>query len=126
MNHTAYGRTAIIATTKARNGMSPPDAWAQAAAEVFPDSTASQEKNCPKNTFPGLCEAGRITGIPCGAYTKSTLNKGYALAALELLAADPTLEARKDDLWKLACGDPTKTPNRQMDVVLALRAFGDV
>ena len=72
-------------------GTSPRAAWMRAGERVFPDSESSREKGCPMSTFLGLCEEGVVPGALAGSYTRSVLNKEYALRALEALRADPEL-----------------------------------
>lgn len=94
--------------------------WEQEAQIVFPDSETAAKKTCPKYAFLGLAEAGKIKGIPPGNYTKSKLNKQYALLALHNLKQVPELRDNKSELWRRSCGSKFKTHNQQMDVVLAL------
>jgi hypothetical protein len=65
-------------------------AWKNSARAVFPDRESSQKKGCPKDAFLGQCEANLIEGIPRGRYTRSVLNKQYALDAVEFLKKNPT------------------------------------
>lgn len=67
--------------------VTPPDAWRQAAEEIFVGSPASVEKSCPKNAFFGLCEIGAIEGVAPGRYGSPTasMNKNYAVRALAAL-----------------------------------------
>ena len=90
------------------------------SSAVFPDSEASQKKGCPKDAFLGLCEAEIISGIAGESYTRSVLNKGYALTAVELLKKYPTLSDNEDALWQAVQGTNGKAHNSQMDVVTTL------
>jgi len=106
-------------------GMSPPDAWQVALGERYRDPT--QFKNavkhtCPRSAFLGLCQAGLLPGIAVGQYTDSVSSSGYALAAVELLRAAPTLEADKSRLEARVFGD--RTPNGEVDVVLTFWGRG--
>lgn len=120
----AYDKVALIATTKiAENNVEPEQAWLSAAQEVFKDKRASIEKGCPKGAFLGLCEEGHINGVPKGQYTKSKLNKQYAIKAVEILKSQSgKLDAKV--LWSevlIGLGaDPNKKHNGQMEVVLSL------
>lgn len=88
---------------------------------MFPHSDALQEKGCPRGAYLGLCEAGLVAGIPAGKYTRSRDNKRYALRAVELLVAEPSLaETEPKDLWERVMDGESKAYNSQMDVVLAL------
>jgi len=99
--------------------VSPVDAWAEAAILYYPDSKPSQKKSCPKSSFLGLCEDGRIEKIKAGSYTKSKDNKKYALEAVSLLKINPNLSEK--DLWN---NISSKKYNQQMHVVSALFKAG--
>lgn len=85
-------------------GTPPGEAWASAAERVFPDSPSSREKGCPKSAFLGLCEEGRVAGASPGAYTRSVLNKEYAVRGLEVL--------RRSRVWPRTCGSCGSEPRR--------------
>jgi hypothetical protein len=62
-----------------------------------------------------------VAGIPAGTYTRSRDNKQYALRAVELLVAEPSLaDAEPKILWDRVMDGEPKAYNSQMDVVLAL------
>ena len=87
------------------------------ASRILPSETeSSREKGCRRDTFLGLCQEGRVKDIPAGAYTRSVLNRGYAVKAVEILATGSTLQPI--ELW--ASINLGKTHNGQMDVVLTL------
>ena len=88
-----YGQVAIVATELYRLGQvsSPSAAWELSVKEIFPDSESSREKGCPRGAYLGLCEAGLITGIPSGKYSRSEKNKSYALEAVELIRGNLSL-----------------------------------
>ena len=115
-----YGQVAKIATELLiSNQVSDPiKAWDVAAAQVFPNSISSRNKNCPKNSFLGLCEDGYIANVTRGSYTRSEKNKNYAIKAMPLLNANPLLAEK--ELWKLVINEPDKKHNYQMDVVKTL------
>jgi hypothetical protein len=127
-----YGRVALRAThlVRERSCRSPVEAWSVAVREVFPTSPTSQKKGCPKGAYLGLCEAGLVDRIPRGTYTDSEDNKAYAVEAVRLLLRDPSLAdpgARDGGalkLWMAVMNGECKTPNGQMDVVLALWSEG--
>ncbi|MEK4453437.1 DUF6979 family protein [Paenibacillus sp. FSL L8-0506] len=100
----------------------PLTAWNTAASDVFGEGTWAQRKGCPKNAFLGLCEEGLVRGIPKGNYTyrSESLNKAYALEAVELLKVSPLLANDRNGLWKEVMKGVKKSHNSQMDVVLAL------
>ena len=116
-----YGKTAIEAVKIC--GKSPePDpvsAWAVAVREYCP-TLEGQKKSCPRSTFLGLCEEGLVVGIPRGGYTRSRLNKSYAIRAVELINKDDSLAKDVRILWQRVMSGKNKQPNHQMDVVVAL------
>lgn len=101
--------------------LSPRDAWESNAKRFYPHQLSSQKKGCPKSTFLGLCEQGKIKGVKSGSYTRSKLNKQYGLKAVEYLITQPNLN--ETELWSLIS---EKTPNEQMSVVIALFKNGDI
>jgi hypothetical protein len=118
-NINKYALTALKSVQNFKESYSIVEIWSRSAKEVFPLSKSSQEKNCPKGTFLGLCEEGLVKGIPKGNYTKSVKNKEYALKAIAILKQNTQTTFSPKELWeKLELGD--KRSNSQMDVVLAL------
>ena len=116
-----YGKAAIEATDRIRQkGDSPPDAWLFAVKRLYPHQKAAREKGCPRNAYLGLCEEGIINGVAAGKYTKSLLNKQYALNAVQLLRSDPSQALNKEHLWNKIQKGNKKAENNQLDVVLAL------
>ena len=113
-----YSRAAITAARecKAHPGRSPIDAWSTAVAQEF-SSHESRIKGCPKGAFLGLCEEGLVKGIPSGDYRAGEKNKGYAVEAVRLLKADPSMAARIPELWKRIS---PKKHNSQLHVVTGL------
>jgi hypothetical protein len=97
----------------------PVDAWSEAAMLFYPNKESSREKGCPKSSFLGLCEEGRIKNVKAGSYSKSKLNKSYALEAVSMLEINPNLSEK--ELWDKIS---TKQYNQQMHVVLALFKAG--
>ena len=122
----AYGKAALIAVRQCRTSRTndPVAAWKAAVREVFPASTSQQKKGCPQGAFLGLCGEGLITGILAGSYTRSKLNRKYAVEAVELLRSNCKLSEDRGGLWKRVIGDSAKAHNNQMDVVLALWGAG--
>ena len=110
-----YQRVALEAAKSFPMFGCPVRAWKEAARRIC-ETEASREKGCPRDTFLGLCQEGRVKGIPAGAYTRSVLNRDYAVKAVEILATGSTLQPI--ELW--ASINPGKTHNGQMDVVVAL------
>src|SRR5687768_14654401 len=103
-----YGRAAVLAVKLSCDGRaaSPQEAWGQAVAEVFPDSSSSRAKGCPKGAFLGLCSEGLIRGIGTGEYTASRDNRSYAFRAIRLLEVNPALGENKALLWsKVMAGE---------------------
>ncbi|ELE6573054.1 DUF6979 family protein [Vibrio parahaemolyticus] len=119
-----YGHVAVAASRMAHAGICPIEAWNTAAKKEFKSCTASVKKGCPKNAFLGLAESGYIVGVPEGRYTKSVLNKEYALEAIRLLNKDPDLQHDIKSLWVQSCGSESKAHNSQMDVVVSLWSHG--
>lgn len=121
-----YGDAAVRAAKLAQDQhLGPEDAWRWAAAAMFPNSLASQVKGCPKGAFLGLCEAGLVKGIPRGDYTRSQMNKRYAVNAVVALRHTPSLVHDRSALWLAALGsEGVKQHNGQMDVVVALWSSG--
>ncbi|ELA7289247.1 hypothetical protein Q9885_004447 [Vibrio parahaemolyticus] len=119
-----YGDVAIGATRIAQTGVCPVEAWNTAARKEFKDSSASIKKGCPKNAFLGLAESDFVVGVPKGSYTKSVLNKQYALEAVRLLNEKPDMQNDIKKLWVQSCGSESKVHNSQMDVVVALWSQG--
>jgi hypothetical protein len=117
-----YGSVASIAAElmSARVESEPRAAWTLAAEIVFRGRRASIEKGCPRDTFLALCGAGAVQGVEPGDYTRSVLNRSYALRSLDLAREDPSLFEDEEQLWRLACGHSTKVHNHQMDVVRTL------
>ncbi|CCK75789.1 conserved hypothetical protein [Oleispira antarctica RB-8] len=118
-----YSEIALRAVELVKNGNldSPVDAWLDASFIYYPTSKSSREKGCPKSSFLGLCEEGRVVGIKSGAYTKSKLNKLYALKAISLLSSNGNLTEK--ELWAKISD---KKYNQQMHVVLALYKAGHI
>ncbi|MGL1053753.1 hypothetical protein ABMX65_22400 [Vibrio vulnificus] len=119
-----YGDVAIGATRIAQAGVCPIEAWNTAAKNEFKDRVAAIKKGCPKSAFLGLAEGGFIHGVPRGSYTKSVLNKQYALEAVRLLNKDPNIQNNIKELWVQSCGSESKAHNSQMDVVVSLWSRG--
>jgi len=119
-----YGEVAIEATRIAQTGVSPVDAWNTAAEKEFKNKVASIKKCCPKNAFLGLAESGFVVGVSKGSYTKSVLNKQYALKAAQLLNENLGIQNDIKKLWVQSCGSEFKVHNGQMDVVVSLWSRG--
>lgn len=96
----------------------PVERWQDAVGKLYATTPAAQRKSGPKQTFLGLCEAGLVKGIAAGQYSPSNRNKGYALAAVDLLRAGSHRTVTQ--LWAAVAGEGDKTHASQMDVVLAL------
>lgn len=114
-----YGETAIRTLEIHQTENPLRDSWNTAIKDFF-DSESSQNKNCPRSTFLGLCEAGLIKGISKGEYnSNSTINKNHAIDAVTYLKDNKVASISTKELWsKLKVGN--KSHNSQMDVVLAL------
>ena len=77
-------------------------------------------KGCPRGAFLGLCEEERVKGVKTGHYTRSKLNKEYAMEAVRLLRLEPSLVSDRAQLWRRVIGQKTKAHNGQLDVVIGL------
>jgi hypothetical protein len=123
-----YGDTAARALELLRStNVTAEDAWRQAAEETFPDAPSARAKSCPRETFLGLCQDGRLRRVSADRCTPSGTgkNRHYASVAADLLARRPDLAAEgKAGLWRRvmenAGAEPNKRHNQQLDVVLAL------
>ncbi|MBO8129813.1 MAG: hypothetical protein H0Z39_11580 [Peptococcaceae bacterium] len=117
-----YGEIAIraVALLQVEECADPSKAWDKAAAEVFTESVSSRKKGCPKNAFLGLCEEGRVKGVPAGTYTRSTKNKLYAVRAIEILQNQPELALDLKRLWEMVVQGNQIRHNQQMNVVVSL------
>ena len=114
-----YGEVAIKATKLSKSN-NPKSAWEEAFCQKFGKETSSQCKGCPRCTFLGLCEEGKIKGVCRGNYTKSKKNKEYALQAVQILQKHPGFCSNKTELWRKVTGEIRKAHNGQMDVVVSL------
>jgi hypothetical protein len=117
-----YGDAAIAAVGLIASGgeKDAVGAWNEAVSRIFPDSHSSRTKSCPRGAFLGLCESGLVKGIPGGSYTRSILNKQYALEAVLILRSHPKLVGDPNQLWYVVVGGSAKRHNSQMEVVVAL------
>lgn len=97
-------------------------AWEIASNEIFPSSSSSREKNCPKSAFLGLCEEGLVKGIAKGKYTTSIKNKQYALDGFAILKENISYKNDERALWDAVAVNVSY--NQQMDVVLSLFSKG--
>jgi predicted CoA-binding protein len=117
-----YGEAAVKAVKLVVSGTIdyPRDAWEIATGEIFGAGTSSQRKGCPRNAFLGLCEEGKIKGIPFDNYTNSKKNKEYAIKAVQILQEIPALSSDPTALWNRVVKRDYKVHNQQMDVVTSL------
>lgn len=118
-----YERAAIKAVQRLKSGgfEDPRQAWDSATWEET-DSVSSADKGCPRGAFLGLCEAGRVKGVPSGNHYKSgeKRNKDHTLKALELLEEEyqPPKTPEKAKLWRATGVDVPH--NGQLDVLYGL------
>jgi hypothetical protein len=118
-----YGKVAIEAASLVQDRRaSPTEAWRTAAQAI--ESESSRRKGCPRSTFIGLCESGRIRNIPAGNYggRPGSKNAEYGVKMLDTLLKSPKL-AEDRVLWH-AIGNDGLSPNGQMDVVISLWRAG--
>lgn len=65
-----------------------------------------------------------MVGVDPGCYTRSRLNRDYALRALGALRAAPNLAGDLRRLWRIATQGRDIQHNSQMEVLLALWSAG--
>jgi len=119
-----YEQVALKAMNKIEsNNETPIIAWEKASIELLGRGTTSQKKCCPKNFFLGLCEIGKIEGIPKGHYLikSKSKEKYYAIKALDILNKEKSLLENKKNLWKEIT---VRKHNGQLDVFFALYENG--
>ena len=120
-NYGKYGLVALNAVNKLNDlqEIEPGNAWDEAAVVVFPTQRSSRKKGCPRSTFLGLWEEGKVKGVKSGNYTSSKANKSYANDAADLLQNSSKLTTK--ELWgKVVSNAEPKAHNSQMNVVIAL------
>ncbi|MWV43394.1 hypothetical protein GRF59_07085 [Paenibacillus sp. HJL G12] len=119
-----YAQAAIEAVELVYQGVtdSPVKAWDMATSKLFGKGSWGQKKGCPKNAFLGLCEDGFIEGIPKGIYNtrENSINKNYAIRAIELITEQPKLLEDIKELWNRASNGNGISHNHQMHIVKAL------
>jgi len=115
-----YERVTLKAMLRINSKKETPEiAWENASSEVFGIGTSSQKKSCPKNSFLGLCDAGKVKGIEkgcCCIKTKSK-NMDYVITAINLINKDRSLLKDKMNLWREITNIKY---NQQLDVLFAL------
>lgn len=119
----SYGNVAVAAAIMCKNDkLNPCEAWFLAAQDGFPTSPSSQKKGCPRGAFLGLCSEGLVRGVSKGSYSRSVLNSGYAVTAVEILQTPDGQRLDRNGLWEAVMAKTGKQiqHNYQMDVVLAL------
>lgn len=129
-----YGEAAVRAVDLLRRAaITAEAAWQHAADEMFAEAPAARAKSCQREAFLGLCQHGFLRGVAADRCTAidARKNREYAAVAARLLAQHPELgPGRTKQLWRRVMdeggGDAAKRHNQQMDVVLALRARGDL
>ena len=121
-----YGVVAVVAADGKNKKSNPSESWDEACKDFF-EFISSKEKQCPKNAFLGLCEAGFVKGYPRGKYFKTNRvnkNKEYAIEAVSYLRKYPKVTmASKNKIWEAVLKKLSldkKKHNSQMDVVIAL------
>ncbi|MGY3923920.1 hypothetical protein LA366_06420 [Aeromonas jandaei] len=115
-----YGKVAVAAARMCENDtLNPCDAWFLAVQGA---SLSSQKKSCPRGAFLGLCSEGLVRGVSKGSYSRSVLNRGYAVTAVEILQTLDGQRLDRNGLWDAVMAKTEKQirHNNQMDVVLAL------
>jgi len=61
-----------------------------------------------------------VGGVRAGAYTRSVLNRKYAIDAVMMLRQNPSFGDNENALWRAVQGNDGKAHNAQMDVVITL------
>lgn len=118
-----YERAAVKAVQLLKSGdfEGPRRAW-DSAIWGETDSGNSADKGCPRGAFLGLCEAGRVKGVPSGDYCRSgkKRNKNHTLKVLELLEEKYHGQElpEKTKLWSEAVENVPH--NGQLDVLYGL------
>lgn len=123
-----------IAYRVGREGIRPDLAWIEAIRETYPpDKVKSQlGHTCPKWAFSILCHRGFVVGMAGGSCpaAEGKRSANFVLMARELLLSEPSLAARKPDLKQRVFGSKGtpgfRTPNHEIEVLLALVAVGVV
>lgn len=103
-----------------KEGLTPREAWNEAASEVFENSPSSANKGCPRTAFLSLCELGSVKGVAKGFYVKSQSNKGYTVTAYKKLMSSEQMLSRSK-LWNQVSN---KAHNSQIDVLFGLFTQG--
>jgi hypothetical protein len=123
MNQFAKAALKAVRLYRENAKASPREAW-QEAIDGFSTSDNVRKKDCPRNTFLGLCSDGFINGIPPGEYTDS-VERVYARKAVEILRKNPSLADFPAKLW-CEIGNDGKSRDSQMEIVIALWKEGDI
>lgn len=106
-------------------GMSPREAWDEAAMKAFKNSASRAKNGYPRGTFLGLCAAGLVKGIPAGEYADRAGDAvTYAPRFIELLRKDPDYEDEPEFLFTDATDGKMLKDNGQLDVVFGLWNHG--
>lgn len=116
---TIYERGTLKATEAIAHGVEPGAAW-YGAMRSESRSLSCATKPCPRTTFMGLSATGLLKGNPAWDFDLAQANVQYALAALPLLMADPSLADAPRKLWNLVHHGAPCSYNQQMHVVTAL------
>ena len=103
-----------------RTDVNPRVAW-ELAISAQTKSEYSRRKNCPRDAYLGLCEAGLVSGISPGRYgPRDNINGRHAIDACQILRSEPDILNDKKALWE-KIGEPrAKNENGQLDVVVTL------
>ena len=105
-------------------GMSPKQAWDEAAKKAFPNNRSRASNGYPRSTFLALCSAGLVKGVPAGEYVdRAGEVRTYAPKIVELLAANPDYADEPGDLFSTATKGRAPE-NGQLDVVFGLWDHG--
>jgi hypothetical protein len=114
-----YSRVAKLAYEKViYEKMTFRDAWNAAANELLSSKTSVQ-KGCPKASFIGLCESGKLKRIP-KTESKESINYQYVKFAIEKWKTEPTIS--KTEMWNLINLEFQKENSHQgqLDVLIGI------
>jgi hypothetical protein len=115
-----YGEAALMAVQQVpADAITPAERWKISIEKLYPTSRSARNKACPREAFFGLCEEGLVIGIPAGRYTRSQVDKLYAVRAVALLT-EGKQHWSTTALWQAVTNGDETTHNSQMDIVLAL------
>lgn len=119
-----FSKIAVTAAELLQSGnLNPYEAWEKSLVKHKKDYT----KDCPKNTFLGLCQEGYIKNVRKGRYTKASKNLDYAKEGVRILKTTDKRYEKHGLLWKDIRSNLSLEPNPgdgQAPVILGLWEAG--